>query len=226
MKAPIFITGTDTGVGKTLVSALLLSAARASGRSSQYWKPIQTGYDSDTHTVSTLNDVQSAPKPLYEFHEPMAPLRAAEINKAEISVAKIAQTWKGFNTSQHWIIEGAGGLLVPIARPDVTMRTLCGALGASLVVVAQARLGAMNHTLLTFEAARNAGLQISALVWTGSEDPGLEPFFDAWEEMPESLMQLRVPTIEGRIDSARITALSQEIFNETALRRIFDAKPQ
>jgi dethiobiotin synthase len=218
---PTFITGTDTGVGKTLVSALLLSAARQAGHDSRYWKPIQTGDDSDTRTIEELTGLQAGTDPLCFFPEPMAPLRAAELNDDKIDENHIAETFRSFPEA-HWIIEGAGGLLVPIARPDRTMRTLATALGARLVVVASPRLGAINHALLTLEAARQSGLEVKALVWSGEEDPELESFFRSWTGALKTMLQLRVPRIARKPDTGEIARLALQVFPPSALGEILN----
>jgi dethiobiotin synthetase len=224
---PVFITGTDTGIGKTLVSALLLAGGRYAGRDTRYWKPVQTGDDSDTRTVEALTGQRAGADPLYFFPEPMAPLRAAEKNGGEIREERIAETFRSFS-SADWIIEGAGGLLVPLARPDRTMRTLAASLGARLVVVASPRLGAINHTLLTLEAARQGGLEVQALVWSGDEDPELENFMESWQngredswKHPQPLLQLRVPRLGKGVSSGEIARLGLEIFTPDVVNSIF-----
>ena len=116
MKSGVFVTGTDTNVGKTVCSALIAKALLAQGKKVGYWKPIQTGLDSDRKTVLELSGLseRDSPKSCYEFPEPMAPSRAAKTHGESIELSKIATQWKQFPSAPFWIVEGAGGLLVPL----------------------------------------------------------------------------------------------------------------
>lgn len=183
----VFITGTDTNVGKTTFSALLVSALKRRQNLVRYFKPIQTGRDSDTATVARLarltsNDVS---EPIYEFPEPISPNRAALLNGQEIEIDRIKTTFlmNGCLSDAFRVIEGAGGLLVPINAKQ-TVRDLALALGFPLVIVASTRLGTINHTLLTVEAARTAGCRILGLVLNGEEDHGLAKLLAELTDLP------------------------------------------
>jgi dethiobiotin synthase len=223
-KRPLFITGTDTGIGKTMVSALLLSACKQAGLTAHYWKPIQTGSDSDFETVKkrVTKTYDPGPLPVYQFAEPMAPLRAAERNGKKISISEILARWNQFEGGP-WIIEGAGGLLVPIARPQVTIKSLAAALQAPVLIVASSRLGTMNHTLLTLESARTAGLEVLAVAWTGNEDPALSEFFSSWSD--DFPLQLQIPCIDSPIKSNIFEREAVRAFPAHLIRRWFDAYP-
>lgn len=181
VKSGVFITGTDTNVGKTVCSALIAKALLAQGKEVGYWKPIQTGLDSDRKTVLELSGLseRNSPGACYEYPEPMAPGRAAKIHGDTIKLSKIATQWKEFSSDPFWIVEGAGGLLVPITESE-TIAELAHALGLPLVIVASTRLGTMNHFLLTLEAARKRDLEVLGVLWVGDEDPGLEASLDPW----------------------------------------------
>src|SRR5438445_65187 len=116
MKRAIFVTGTDTGIGKTLTSAFLISALRSEGVDVGYWKPIQTGTDDDTATLAWLSGipVDELPRPAYSLALPAAPLRAGKKEGIEISLETVRQAWDRL-PDRAWIVEGAGGLAVPIA---------------------------------------------------------------------------------------------------------------
>jgi dethiobiotin synthetase len=157
----IFVTGTDTDVGKTLLSALLVASL---GR--RYWKPIQTGASEGTDRMRviawagvTAND--TFPE-AYIFDPPVSPHLAAEQQGIVIPLQGIRRPpW-----SEALIIEGAGGLLVPIN--DVTlMADLIKHLRAPVVVAARTALGTINHTLLTIAAARSADLALRGVVMIG-----------------------------------------------------------
>jgi dethiobiotin synthetase len=181
LKSGVFITGTDTNVGKTICSALLAKALLTQGKKVGYWKPIQTGLDSDRKTVLELSGLseRDSPKSCYEFPEPMAPSRAAKMNGSTIELSKIRAYWNELPSDPFWIVEGAGGLLVPLYGRE-TIAELARALGLPLVIVASTRLGTMNHFLLTLEAARRRELEVLGVLWVGDEDPGLEASLDPW----------------------------------------------
>ena len=171
-----FVTGTDTGVGKTLAAAALCRAERKAGKTVLYCKPVQTGLQTgepgDAAFVAAAAGV-----PVIEclrFPDPLAPAVAAERVGAVIDVegllADLAKAGDGFD---RLVVEGAGGLLVPLWG-DVTMADLAGRLGAGLVVVTRPTLGTLNHTALTLEAARSRGLPVDGLVISGwPADPGV-----------------------------------------------------
>jgi dethiobiotin synthetase len=164
-----FVTGTDTGVGKTLAAAALCRRERAAGRTVLYCKPVQTGLEpgepGDAAFVAAAAGV-----PVVEclrFPEPLAPLVAAERAAAVIDLdrllADVATAGDGFD---RVVVEGAGGLLVPILE-EFTMADLADRLGAGLVIVTRPALGTLNHTALSLEAARNRSLPVDGLVVSG-----------------------------------------------------------
>jgi dethiobiotin synthetase len=171
-----FITGTDTGVGKTVAAASLCKTEREAGRTVLYVKPVQTGLHKAEPGDAAFVAVAAA-VPVVEclrFPDPLAPAVAAERIGAMIDVdglvADIVKAGDGFD---RIVVEGAGGLLVPL-WDDVTMADLAERLGAGLVVVTRPALGTLNHTALTLEAARSRGLPVDGLVvsgWPGN--PGI-----------------------------------------------------
>ena len=171
MRRGLFVTGTDTGVGKTVVSAALL---RRYGREAplRYWKPIQTGAppDDDTAEVRRLAAGSGAevvdggvrlPDPVSPH---LAAARAGETIDLEPLVARPAG-----GPDAGWVVEGAGGLLVPINR-FALMADLIGRLELAAVVVARSTLGTINHTLLTLEALRARSLAVAGVVMVGDPD--------------------------------------------------------
>jgi dethiobiotin synthetase len=176
-----FVTGTDTGVGKTVVSTLL-----AVGRKAHYWKPIQTGCREgrDADFVAKFLGREKVLAEAYAFAEPLSPHWAAEEEGAEIELARLARP-----LPPGTIIEGAGGALVPV-RPGMLMVDLILALGAPALVVASTRLGTINHTLLTLEALRARGIEIAGVVTVGADCRGLR---DTLEEYGGSRVLGHVP---------------------------------
>ena len=171
-----FVTGTDTGVGKTVVAAALCRAERMAGRTVLYAKPVQTGLQ-PAEAGDAAFVAAAAKVPVIEclrFPEPLAPAVAADLAGAAIDTgALLNDLTKAGDGFDRVVVEGAGGLLVPVWG-DVTMADLAGALGAGLVVVARPTLGTLNHTALTLEAARGRGLPVDGLVISGwPADPGV-----------------------------------------------------
>jgi dethiobiotin synthase len=181
----IFVTGTDTDIGKTTVSALLLAALREQGVARRYFKPVQTGGDSDTATVARLAELEAhvIVAPVFTFPEPISPHRAAAAHGAVIGLGDIREAWEAARGEAFTVVEGAGGLLVPLNDRD-SVRELVAALGLPVVIVASTRLGTINHTLLTVEAARAGGLTVVGVVLNGASDPGLDATLSARTGLP------------------------------------------
>lgn len=162
MRESLFVTGTDTNVGKTVLSALLVSALDA-----VYWKPIQTGAaeGTDRNTVIQLAAIPEAQglKETYCFDPSVSPHLAAEASGVRIDIARI-QRPNGL--SKPLIAEGAGGILVPINDSEL-MLDLAHRLGLPVIVAARSALGTINHTLLTVRALRCAKVPIKGVVMIG-----------------------------------------------------------
>lgn len=158
----VFVTGTDTDVGKTVVSAVLVRALGA-----DYWKPVQTGTavdPGDTAAVARLAGLTSERihPPAYEFAEPLSPHTAAALENAKVELSALALPL----SDRPLIVEGAGGALVPLNGEALTIE-LMQRLGLPVVVVARSTLGTINHTLLTLEALRLRGLDVLGVVMSG-----------------------------------------------------------
>jgi malonyl-CoA O-methyltransferase len=158
----VFVTGTDTGVGKTVASASLVRAWGA-----DYWKPVQTGLDGeegDTAAVAWLAGAspERLHPPAFRFGPPVSPHLAAALEGVEISLERLPLP----ASPQPIVVEGAGGPLVPL-NPRETMIDLMRALDLPVIVVAADRLGAISHTLLAIEAVRARGLQLAGVILTG-----------------------------------------------------------
>lgn len=206
----IFITGTDTGVGKTLIACGLAVLLRESGYKVGVMKPAETGCaDKDgkpfPQDASYLKEASGCEEPLervcpYRLPEPLAPSMAAERAGVKIDISYL-QTLYDEISEKHDItlIEGAGGLLVPLL-PHYTYADLAGLLKLPLLVVAANRLGAINHLLLTLEHASCRGLPVLGYILNRLESaPSL-----ATETNAEALLSLtavpclgEIPYIEG-----------------------------
>jgi dethiobiotin synthase len=166
MRHHFFITGTDTGVGKTVLSALLCAALDA-----VYWKPIQTGTleGSDRLTVMRLAGIGSdrTLDEVYKFVPPVAPDLAARWAGVEIDLARIALP--NHLTNDWLVVEGAGGVLVPINQKQFIL-DMAVKLKLPVILAARSTLGTINHTLLTLEALGRRGLHVAGVVMVGERN--------------------------------------------------------
>ena len=153
----IFITGADTGVGKTLLTGLLLHHLRQSDCHTLAMKPFCCGSRADTEFLHAVQDGELTPDEItpFFFEEPLAPLVAALKHHHTIHMPDVLRQIKRVaNRCQCLLIEGIGGVLVPLAE-GVTVRDLIARLQCEVLVVSRNRLGTINHTLLTVEALKN-----------------------------------------------------------------------
>lgn len=163
-----FVTGTDTGVGKTTLSCALLRHARRTGLVPIPFKPAETGcrpHPVDAHALWTAArpPTSRADTCLYAFALPAAPSQAAAAEGARIDIDRIvAHAHRLAAAGDFLLVEGAGGLLVPYAD-GATAADLACRLGLPLLVVARTALGTINHTALTVREAERAGLEVSAV---------------------------------------------------------------
>lgn len=173
----VLVTGTGTGVGKTVATAALASHCRTAGIDVAVCKPVQTGscQDDDLAEVRRLSGASDL-LGVARYSEPLAPAAAAEIEGRPLpSLLEIAEAVRALDRKGRLtLVEGAGGLLVEIAHEGKTLRDLAVELGAAVLVVCAAGLGTLNHTGLTLEALERHELSCAGLVigaWPG--DPGV-----------------------------------------------------
>jgi 8-amino-7-oxononanoate synthase len=171
----VCVAGTDTGVGKTVISALLLRDAQRRGCGT-YWKPVQTGDDDDTATVAALSG--APPRALLPNHAsfalPASPHEAAAAEGARVDVAALMQACERHRVEAdgELILELAGGLLVPLdLDPPFLQLDWLARLRPDVVLVCRSGLGTLNHTLLSVDALRARGLTPSALFLVGAPHP-------------------------------------------------------
>mgnify|MGYP001281522741 FL=1 len=180
----VFITGIGTEVGKTVASAIVTEALQA-----DYFKPIQAGdlENSDTHKVERLvsNSVTKFHPNAFALKTPMSPHAAAEIDQVQI---KDEEVKRPTTTNDYLVIEGAGGLLVPIN----STQTIADLIQQEdkIIVVSRHYLGSINHTLLTIEALKSRGLTCAGIIFSGEEHPTTESIIEEMAQVP----------ILGRID--------------------------
>jgi dethiobiotin synthetase len=160
-----FITGTDTDVGKTLVSSWLLTHLDAS-----YWKPVQAGVLPETDSARVRRLAEVPPERIlpeaYVLPEPIAPHEAARRAGITIEMAKVVPP----AVERLIVVEGAGGLMVPLTD-TAYMVDLADELHLPIILVARSTLGTINHTLLSLEAIRRRGLSLAGVVISGPETP-------------------------------------------------------
>lgn len=208
MPESFFITGTDTGVGKTVVSALLCV-----GLDATYWKPIQTGTreGTDTETVMQLAQLprQKTLPESYRFKPPVSPHLAAKWAGARIDLRKIKMPAL---VQGPLITEGAGGVLVPLNRNQL-MTDLMRHLNLPVVLVARTSLGTINHTLLSLAALRAARLDIRAVVMVGKPNRDNKAAIERYGQIP---VAGTVPLLK-KINRAALSAIFRRSFD----RRIF-----
>lgn len=178
-----FITGISTEVGKTIVSAIVTEALEA-----DYWKPIQSGdlHYSDTDKVKGLisNSKSVFHANSYALETPMSPHASAEIDGITIDIKNIKEP----KTKNHLVIEGAGGLLVPLNDSDTILDLIQS--DYKVIVVSRHYLGSINHTLLTIESLKQKGFEVS-LIFSGDEHPTTENIIKKKTKVP----------VLGRIDN-------------------------
>jgi len=161
-----FVTGTDTNAGKTVLSALLVAALEA-----VYWKPVQTGVVEGTDRESVRAWAEASeerlPSERYRFDAPVSPHLASR--EAGVRIALDAFEFPAAPPGLKWIVEGAGGVMVPLNERDL-MRDLMRRIGFPVLVAARTNLGTINHTLLTLAALRDANLPICGVVLIGQDN--------------------------------------------------------
>ena len=169
LNKPIFITGIGTGVGKTLVSAIVTEALGA-----DYWKPVQAGFEDGTDTIA-VKELLSNPQSivhdeLYKLKTPASPHIAARIDGITInntSIQEKATTILQQIGSKPLVIEGAGGLLVPLTETEM-VADLITLLNAKVILVSRNYLGSINHSLLTAAYCRSKGIDVAG--WIFNDD--------------------------------------------------------
>jgi dethiobiotin synthetase len=163
----LFITGISTDVGKTIASSIIVESLQA-----DYWKPIQAGDidHSDSHKVKSYisNTKTQILENSYQLNTPASPHLAAAIDNITIDIKKIKEP----QTKNHLVIEGAGGLLVPLNETDCIIDLIKP--DYKVIVVSRHYLGSINHTLLTIETLKSRNIAIAGIVFSGAENKSTE----------------------------------------------------
>jgi dethiobiotin synthetase len=211
----LFVTGTDTGVGKTLVASALLRAFALSGLRAVGMKPVATGCLVDAparanEDVAALIAASNVSVPVgllnpYCFEPPIAPHIAARRAGTTISLARIQECFRSLSAvADRVVVEGAGGLLVPLTM-DEDWADLVSYLELSVVLVVAMRLGCLNHALLTAEAIRGRGLPFAGWV-ANCIDPNMPCFEDNLDTLRRKLPAPLIAVMPYAPDDARACA--------------------
>ena len=163
----LFITGIGTDVGKTIASAIITEALQA-----DYWKPIQAGdlENSDSHKVKNyVSNSKSIFHPnSYALNTPASPHHAANLDHIVIDIKKIIEP----KTNNHLVIEGAGGILVPLNEQETILDLIQP--DYKVIVVSRHYLGSINHTLMTIEVLKSRKISIAGIIFNGDQNPATE----------------------------------------------------
>ena len=206
MTRDLFVTGTDTGVGKTVLSALLVASLKR-----RYWKPIQTGASEGTDRAAVVDwagvSIEETHAEAFVFDAPVSPHLAAQLQGTRIDLAAIRRP----EDSDAIVIEGAGGVLVPI-NEDSMMIDLIRCLHSEVVIAARTTLGTINHTLLTIEAARSAICSFLEWSWLEKTIPRTGR---RSSDTDKSLLSEMIPWLES-INRASLIRVFDQHFDKTA----------
>ena len=180
----LFITGIGTDVGKTIASSIVVEALMA-----DYWKPIQAG-DLDNSDTSKVQKFVSNSKSqyydnAYKLNTPASPHYAAQIDNVEIELSAIREP----STTNNLVIEGAGGILVPLNATDCIIDLIKA--DYKVILVSRHYLGSINHTLLTIEVLKSRGIGVAGIIFSGVENKPTE----------EIILQKTAAKFIGRIDN-------------------------
>lgn len=188
-----FVTGIGTGIGKTLVSAILTEALQA-----DYWKPVQAGNldDPDSLWVSDFisNPFSVIHPATHNLSEPMSPHAAAAIDGVDIQLSD----FKSPETSRDLIVEGAGGLMVPLNHQGDLIIDLIPHVADEVILVSQHYLGSINHTLLSAQVLKDRGIPVKGIIFNGDKNPETESIILQVTGLP---CLARIPVAEEEMKS-------------------------
>jgi dethiobiotin synthetase len=183
-KTPLFITGIGTDIGKTVASAVLVEKLQA-----DYWKPVQSGdlHHTDTMKVQALitNSTSKFHPETYRLTQPFSPHKSAHLDNLQISLSEFALP----QTSNRLLIEGAGGLMVPLNSKDMVV-DLVQHLKAEVVLVVKHYLGSINHTLLSLELLKQRGIELHSIIYNGPVDDYSETIINSYSSNISRIDQL------------------------------------
>ncbi|EIF13413.1 MULTISPECIES: dethiobiotin synthase [Bacillus] len=201
-----FVTGTDTGVGKTIVSCGLAAAFRQKQADIGVFKPFLSGVprthpESDTSLLKDMSQTALSHEEItpFEWKEPLAPYTAAMLEGKYVSMADVMAHWRKIkNLHECFIVEGAGGISVPLGE-NYLVSDLIKAMELPAVIVTRPDLGTINHTYLTVEYAKNMGIEVLGIIINGiKSNPGLDEKTNP--SMIETLCKVPILGITPKLD--------------------------
>lgn len=200
----IFVTAIGTDSGKTLVSAILTEALKA-----DYWKPVQAGMPRDTDTVQSLvsNDKTFFWPEAYLLNTPASPHASAKLDQVEIKLSQIHRP----PTENHLVVEGAGGLMVPINDNDYVIDIAIN-LQIPVLLVSNLYLGSINHTLLSIEYLIRNKIPVVGLIFNGPSNPESESIIEAKSPWPVLLKIKQEEEINKQVVRKYSDQLKEKLF--------------
>jgi dethiobiotin synthetase len=185
----LFVTAIDTDIGKTIISSILVKRYNCN-----YWKPVQCGLlpQTDTQTVRQLTNTTCF-KEQYCFKTPCSPHKAAQIENIEIDINTIKLPY----SSKRLIVEGAGGIMVPLNKQKF-MIDLIKKLELETIIVSKNYLGSLNHTFSTITLLKNYQIPIKGLIFNGEQDTELENFISTTSKVNILARIQKIPQINER----------------------------
>lgn len=225
MSKGFFITGTDTGIGKTLIAGIIIKAISFLGLKACGMKPVESGCGREGEVlipydgvflkqISHMNESMSLVTPCC-LESPLAPLMASELDRIDINLNEIRKAFaKLSRLYEAVVVEGIGGLLVPIKK-DYYVIELAKEFGLPLIVVVRPGLGTINHTMLTVNYAIKEGLEVAGIIINYSNPPENNL---AEETNPKLLAQICPVPLIGIIPYLK--SMGEEVIERTALKNI------
>ena len=206
-----FVTGTDTGIGKTVVSSLLMASMRrfcAAG----YWKPVQTGIEQDDDTAEVRNLASCTSDEIFSdgvrLPRPLSPHLSARLAGRSVDIEGLLAIASRLPKERFWVVEGAGGLLVPLNSTE-TMADLIAELRLPALVTARSGLGTINHTLLSLAELRRRSVAVAGVAMVGEPN---EENRQAIEDFGQVEVLAEVPPMPN-LGPEAIAALSERLAN-------------
>jgi dethiobiotin synthetase len=221
----LFITGTDTGVGKTLIAGAIAKILQQKGKKVGVFKPVATGckkieqglVSEDAEFLAHCADSKFALDVInpITFEIPAAPFACEKAEGRKVNFKKITDAYKQIcKKTDFVIIEGIGGIRVPITK-DIDVLSLAKAFNLPLAVVARSKLGTINHTLLTIDAVRSAGLSLAAVLINGYDESTKDPAEKTNAEIIEKFSKVKIIVIVPFDDTTNMEKffIGQKILN-------------
>lgn len=195
-----FVTGIDTDAGKSIASAILVEKLKA-----DYWKPIQAGFPTDSDTVRSLVSPDRIIHPEgIILQAPMSPHAAAKLEDIDLRAEQLSVP----DTENTLIIEGAGGLLVPI-NDDEFVINLAKQFDAEVILVSRNYLGSINHTMLSIAYLKQNGFSVTGIIFNDTPNPETERFILQYSQLPclgriEPLDEVNPSTIQSQLKNINL----------------------